>query len=78
MLILPIVEINRADVKDTEMEQTINMIVDGLFSYFVTFGKSPSVCHDICTMISMQYTYTISALSLYIISTKYICTMISI
>ena len=33
-----IADINRADVKDTEMEQTINTVVEGLFSYFVTLG----------------------------------------
>lgn len=38
-LLLPVSEINRADVKDTEMEQTISIIVEGLFSYFVTVGE---------------------------------------
>ena len=33
------VEINRSDVKDTEMDFTINTIVEGLFSYFVTLGR---------------------------------------
>ena len=36
----PFSEINRADVKDTEMDATISTIVDGLFSYFVTLGKA--------------------------------------
>ena len=33
-------EINRGDVKDTEIEATMDSIVDSLFSVFVTLGKS--------------------------------------
>ena len=32
-------EINRGDVKDTEIEATMDSIVDSLFSVFVTLGK---------------------------------------
>lgn len=30
--------LNRNDVKDTEIESMMNLIVDGLFSVFVTLG----------------------------------------
>lgn len=35
--------INRGDVKDTEMEQTMDTIVDSLFSVFVTLGTVPII-----------------------------------
>ncbi|XP_014671139.1 PREDICTED: sec1 family domain-containing protein 1-like [Priapulus caudatus] len=35
--------INRGDVKDTEMEQIMDMIVDSLFSVFVTLGNVPVI-----------------------------------
>lgn len=31
--------INKGDIKDTEMEEIMNSIVDSLFSVFVTAGK---------------------------------------
>ncbi|XP_067939392.1 sec1 family domain-containing protein 1-like [Watersipora subatra] len=36
-------EINRSDMKDTDMEKTVNTIVEGLFSYFVTLGSVPII-----------------------------------
>lgn len=32
-------DINKGDIKDTEMGSIMNSIVDGLFSVFVTLGK---------------------------------------
>lgn len=34
-----VIGLNRSDVKDTEIESMMNLIVDGLFSVFVTLGK---------------------------------------
>lgn len=33
------IDINKGDIKDTEMSTIMNSIVDGLFSLFVTLGK---------------------------------------
>ena len=35
--------LNRGDVKDTEMNEIINTIADGLFSVFVTLGSIPII-----------------------------------
>jgi hypothetical protein len=35
--------LNRGDVKDSEMNDIINTIADGLFSVFVTLGSIPII-----------------------------------
>lgn len=38
-IILIFLDLNKGDIKDVEMESIMNVIVDNLFSVFVTLGK---------------------------------------